>query len=1266
MRFITTNDLEDWAKSVDCKYNLPHLIRKLILATLDLNAIKSIQFSYGEDVQTGGYDGELETISENLFIPLGGSVWEFGTTNNKKGKADEDYEKRKKNPLDKTPSKVTYVNINCKKYRDKKKWIEEKKKDSFWKDVRYLDAIDIEQWLELAPTVELWLAEKLKKPTLGIYTIEEYWKFWSENEPLKIIPEMLLGDSRVNEIERVKSFIDNNEKVLYIKSITTDEAVAFPLAVFKSLGDLFNADIVIIDNRDSFNLFIQTDKPLIIVAKFKLEGIDINNATQKNHKIIIPISLADEIRSESKIQLPIISRNTFEEGLKKMGIDSEQVAVFTKSSGRNISVLKRLLKFDDSSKPKYFENIDVKDLIPILLINRFSEERSGDIEIVEKLSGKTFSEYLHFLKILATLEDSPVYFINGVWRLVSPTDTWLYFGKYLTQQDFIVFKEVCLHVLTEVHHRYTVPLENRANYFHTPQNRTKYSSKLKEGICETLTVISVFGDSYGINSVPSISSYIDNVVHETLQKGMLVWRSLGTNLMFLAEASPEIFLKNLEATIKDQTIIAFFEVEKRLLHSSNDLPSLLWGLDILAWFPDYLMRVSVSLCEIISISPEKFPTTNTPMANLQNIYRTWYPQTNTNLNDRKRVLEILAKKYPETIYQLLYSLVGSTHDSAFHTPRPKFKLFSELREIRVTREEVCDMKSFCFDNIIEMSKGNVEKIISLINLLGDIGIDKLESALGLIETALDFNEQNRLKIFNVFRKIIGRHRSYPTAYWSLSNEILDKMEKVAFKFKSKSLFANSYLFEEQSPEFIEGREGDDFKKHDEEIAKRRLNFVEDILENIGINEILNLALKTNHPYIYGNVLALSHKLGEEDLKIVYNLVESIEIKHLYLVKEFIRIVEFKTGFQRQIKILENLISSGLSKNGILKFVDSLKGSLDLWEFISNLKDKEVEKLYWKARQGLLFTESKEELFYALDKLNQYGKSITFLNVLGWGIYQHKELLTSEEILTQLEKVSFVDFDDSETFSDSYFSNILDFLYSKDDYDVERCANIEMRFIWVFNDAGSYRPKPKNLYKLMSQNPKEYFEILSLVYLPKNDELRELEKQKIKDNPNFNEIFKSAFSILESFNVIPSIQEDGSLNSIILKKWVEELRELALNSFRIEVTDHCLGKLFAKYPIDISKNIGFAIEIYDLIEEIGTDGIKSGFRVQISNNLGFTSRSAFDGGDIERSRSDYFNHLFEETKFSHPNVSLIFKDLRDKFLADAKWEDENALLRSLEY
>lgn len=1264
MRFIDTNDLELWANSVDCKYHLPHLIRKLILETTDNSTIKNMHFPYGEDVQTGGYDGELTTESENMFVPLGESIWEFGTTNNKKGKADEDYEKRKADPLGKIPDQTTYINVNAKRYRDKNKWAAEKKEEGFYRDVRYLDAIDIEQWLELAPATELWLAEKLKKPTSGIYTAAAYWQQWSESKTLKIVPELLLGKSRSQEIEAVTSFLTNDKGVLYIKSITTDEAEAFPLAVIKLSDGVAERNIVVIDNREAFNRFIQTDKPLLILAKFKPEGNDIRGAVQKGHKILLPLSLADEVTATEKIQLPIVDAETFEHGLTLMGIDPEQTRILSKSSGRNISVLKRLLKFDEVTKPKYLDHITIREMIPMLLVNRFSEDRGGDREIIEILSGKTYAEYAQFLKILATLDDSPVYYINGVWRLVSPTDAWLFFAKYLTREDLDEFQKVSTVVLSEVLYKYTFPLEERGSYYQTPENRTKYSTKVREGLCESLVAISVFGQDYGLGAVSNVSHYIDAIVLNILSMDIVVWRSLSGNLKLLAEASPTAFLSSLERIINDRSVTAFFEVQEGLLDKSNDLAPLLWCLDIIAWFPEHLMRVSMALCEIIAISPDNFPTANTPMSNLKSIFRTWYPQTNTNAEDRKRILEILIKKYPDTLYSLLFSLVGTKHDTAFHTPRPKWRLFSELREIMVTQGEVYYMRGFCTDHIIEMSKGRVDRILSLIDLLDDMDWNRIDTALNAITTSMSAEEKDRSPVFHKFRKFIGNHRSYPDAHWSLPAEILDKIEVAANSFKTDGdILEDRYLFEGGHPEFIEGRKGRDYKKHGEELLSRRLTFVEAIVKQYGIAKIFELAASVEHPYVYGHILALSDTISPQDTMSIYRLIESESSSDQAVAREFIRISENRTDLSAQIDILNPMMHQGISQNGIVQFLVSLRGSIDLWKFIDGINDKDVALLYWKSQQRFLYTETKEELFYAIDKLGHYNKPITQLNTLGWGAYVHKEHLTSDEVLTALENVSFENFDDSSQFDHHNFTNLLEFLYHRDDYDMERGAKIEMKFLFVFG-GGLYNPKPKNLYKLMSLKPEEYFGVVSQIYLPDDEKLKAAALKKIEENLSYQESAKAAYGILDSFNVLPSLQQDGSMDPEVLKKWVEDVRELAAENFRVRVTEDCIGKLLAKYPVDMAKGTGYPEAIYDIIEA-GSETLKLSFRIQISNNLGFTSRAAFEGGGIERGNAHYFNSLFEETKYTHPQVALLFKDLSDKYSSEAKWEDENALLRSLE-
>lgn len=671
--------------------------------------------------------------------------------------------------------------------------------------------------------------------------------------------------------------------------------------------------------------------------------------------------------------------------------------------------------------------------------------------------------------------------------------------------------------------------------------------------------------------------------------------------------------------------------------------------------------------KLIKLSPEKLPTSNTPVSSLQSLYRVWYPQTNANAEERKIILEILIKKHHDIAFDLLHLLIDKGFDTAFHTPRPKWRLFSEIKEIRITQQEVYYMRNFCIDNFIFLSENNLDRIIILIDVLDKIYWDKIDNALKTIENAWqNFSDKDRNKIYNEFRKQIGNHRSHPTAEWVLPENILQKLENVAFKFKNKDeILSDSYLFEEQYPEFIEGRRFEDWRKNDEEMLQRRIKLVEKIVKRFGVVKVFDLASETEHPYLYGNTLALSTNLTDNDSLLVYRLIDSENQKHYSLSSNFIRGRESKTSLVAQTEILHKLIKSGISNQGIVNFLCSLWDGINLWKFVTGMKNDEIEKLFWKSKkQHFFYADNKEELLYVLGKLQQFGKPITFLNTLGWGVYNHKEQLSSDEILKLLEDLSFENFDETTRLEHYQFEQILDLLYSRNDFDVVRGAKVEMKYIFIFSNSDSH--PPKCLHKLMSEKADEYFGFLAQVYLPEDENLRKQELEKIKNSPSYPEIHKAGWKIMDSFNMIPTLLEDGSLNGETLVKWLEEVKELAKINHREKITDINIGHLLAKYPIDMSKGKGFPNEIYEVLEgDIASDKMRQAFKIQISNSLGMTTRGTFDGGDIERYRASFFDSLSNETKLLYPKVSSIFRSLRYKYLLDAKDEDGQALLSSLE-
>ncbi len=152
----TAIDLERWANRLDSSGDLPKLVRQLILAAEE--DITQLDMRAGEGTRYEGYDGMVTAGKGNAFVPPDRSVWEMGVTKNVKGKADGDYAKRTESPGDIDPSRTVFVFVTPRRWAGKNAWVEEKRKAGEWRDVRVVDADDLETWLHLAPAVHIWIS----------------------------------------------------------------------------------------------------------------------------------------------------------------------------------------------------------------------------------------------------------------------------------------------------------------------------------------------------------------------------------------------------------------------------------------------------------------------------------------------------------------------------------------------------------------------------------------------------------------------------------------------------------------------------------------------------------------------------------------------------------------------------------------------------------------------------------------------------------------------------------------------------------------------------------------------------------------------------------------------------------------------------------------------------------------------------------------------------------------------------------------------------
>lgn len=359
MKWINSADLKNWADRRDCQKTLPFLIRQLIRATI--NQIVSISFPAGENIVYSGWDGKLESREETEYIPKGLSGWELSTVKNVKEKAENDYQKRKENSLGFNPSETTFIFVTPRVWTEKDKWVNEKKREGFWKDVRVYDARDLEEWLEKAPAVGAWLARHIEKYPENVLSLEEWWEEWSQATRPALIPKFLL-EGRKEEKEKIVNWLKSTPSHLAVQSFTQDEVIGFLASTILTLSEedkeYFLSRALIIDDENSFRHVVTTCKyDLILIPKF--ENLDIITSYSNKHHIFIPLSPDNLIKE--KIILPLIGREEFISCLEKMGISKEDAEQYSKDTTRIISVLRRQL--NPISQPEWAKQDKARDLL---------------------------------------------------------------------------------------------------------------------------------------------------------------------------------------------------------------------------------------------------------------------------------------------------------------------------------------------------------------------------------------------------------------------------------------------------------------------------------------------------------------------------------------------------------------------------------------------------------------------------------------------------------------------------------------------------------------------------------------------------------------------------------------------------------------------------------------------------------------------------------------------------------------------------------------
>jgi len=1256
MRWVNTIDLENWASRRDSQEYLPLLIQRLIRATV--NKIDSISFPVGESIAYPGWDGRLGSKEETEYIPKGLSLWELSTRKDIKTKAEEDYKKRKETPLVPNFSEATYICVTPTVWSNKDKWVEEKKKENFWKDVRVYDARDLEEWLEQAPAVGAWLAKHIEKyPQQNVYSLEEWWNEWSLVTHPPLLPELVLA-GRDEQIEKVKKWLNSEPSLLAVQALTKDEALAFLSAVILTLPEEekehFLSKAIIISDKEAFRHVTTTCKnSLLLITDF--EEIEIV-LSQHNHYVFVPLN-PDNTVTKDKIILPRLERDGFVSALRKMGKSEEEAEKLSRDTARSLTVLRRRLS-PISKQPEWAKPERAREILPVLLVGKWDENKQGDKEIISEIAEISYNEFISNLKKWLYKPDSPILKIGEIWRLTSPLDAFFALSPFLTKNDFEKLKEVSLKVLREINP--SLDLEPEKRWMASVYGKeSKYSKTLREGIAQTLVLIAVFGDdkNMDLSYLPQI--WVDSVIRELLNNAdWKLWYSLSDVLPLIAEASPSSFLEAVEDSLSQKAppIMGMFSETDDTLTSHSAHPSLLWALQGLTWDPNLLGKVTLILGKLAKLDPGG-KLASRPINSLRNIFLLWLSHTYATLKQRLGVMDTLLRREPEIGWKLLISLMPRSHDFCSPTHKPRWRQVSNKADNRVTIKEYRESISAIVDKILKNVGKDGKKWAEIMGHYSGLPLQEREKILRELSSLVDLIDDSQLGLWNKLREILSDHRSFHDAKWALPEKELREIEEIYNKLEPADIIKRYiWLFEDYWPHLPEGKERDDYKKFEQIVTGKRIKAIQDIKVKLGMEGLIKLAEQSKNPYIVGTTTAELPLADDEEESLFFFL--STEDKKVAFIQGYIWGKALKNGNSWIKKVVDKALSKRWNSIKVINLFLALPQNRQIWNLLEKFKTQ-IQKEYWEKIQPRFFDLSSEDKIYALQKLMYVKRHFTALDTVA----MFAKKIPPKLIVELLEKAALErSRDDFRVVKPWNIKKLFEILDQSDEIEKDKIAKLEWLYLPILASVGSGRP-PKMLHQQLSNDPEFFAEVIKWIYKPKSENGEEAEEdmpQEFKEQRA-----RLAWKLLHTWKTIPGSDSSGRIIYQKLKSWVKKARELCEKLDRLENCDTHIGQVLAYSTLDEDGNWP-SEEVCRIIEGIESKNLEEGFSIGIYNKRGVVTKSPFEGGQQERELAEQYRKYADKWNVSFPKVASILRRIGEDYEFEAKREDKEAEKRRLEW
>ncbi|MDO9489629.1 MAG: hypothetical protein Q7J32_14740, partial [Sphingomonadaceae bacterium] len=492
MKWITATDLGRWGESIPARTELPGLVGDLIRATAE--GITAFRFPSGDKGQVRGFDGHLLAGKGSTYVPEGRSYWEFGATKAQASKFGEDIGKRSDQVSEDDQKDVTFVFVTPQTWDKPQQKIEDAVKAcreaSRWKDVRYIDGVQLESWLDEAPAVAATHARLTlrTKPQIGARSSEEFWESYSGRFRVDLTEEVLLCE-REEHAQQLLDHIKGRNGILTFTADSPDEVIAFAVAAIRKASAeerlFLEARTLIVDSEEAAFELRAADKLAFLTRD---RAVPHAGMLSRVGPTVVGVGYDQKRGNDNFLGNP--SFHAMGKALATMeGISEDGGLMLARRAGRSVTILARTIPRGAPENPAWLA--EGRALVPSLLAGGWNGASDDDRRIVGMLTADgDYTRLEEALRPLCRTQDAPIDLFGDVWQMRSPVDAFVHLGHLITRADL----ERLERAVTEVFGTIVPEQEEDEPFSLSGRQDAGYSSWVRTGLSTTLLHLAVLAE----------------------------------------------------------------------------------------------------------------------------------------------------------------------------------------------------------------------------------------------------------------------------------------------------------------------------------------------------------------------------------------------------------------------------------------------------------------------------------------------------------------------------------------------------------------------------------------------------------------------------------------------------------------------------------------------------------------------------------------------------------------------------------------------------